>query len=329
MMPIKINSEKLRCGITVRPQSCIRMYYKSAPCNACVELCPENAVKVGQPGTKVLIDPSLCSSCEICLGACPYGVFSLSGMNDYERCRYLLGKEDKGEVSITCNKDKKDNSANIECLGALNAVLILFLFTSGIKKIKMNLRLCDECSYFKAMRQVLDRELDITEHMMKFIPAGYAEYVAGDELFLEVTTNVFAKSEVPSPVLSRRGFFKHLKTSMIKNLATITEIVEPEPVKKVKIESKRSINIRKHLANKVFDTMSSKSEKSINVPGFPVRKIYVNTNECSFCRLCVKLCPTGAITIDEQNNLEHDVYQCVGCGICIKACDRDCISAEE
>ncbi|TYB36670.1 MAG: 4Fe-4S dicluster domain-containing protein [Flexistipes sinusarabici] len=329
MIPIRVNSEKMKCGITVRPQSCVRMYYKNAPCNACVELCPENAVKVGLPGTKVLIDTSLCSSCEICVGACPYGVFTLSGINDYDRCMYLLDKEDRGEVSISCNRDKKDNSANIECLGALNAVLILFLFTSGVKRIKLNLMPCAECSYSEAMRQVQNRELGVTKRMLEHISAGYTESAIGDELFLEVKANVFAKSKVSSPVLSRRGFFKHLKTSMIRNLAAITEIVESEPVKRVEIGSKRSINNRKHLANNVYDTMLTRSEGSINASGFPVGKISVNIKECTFCRLCEKLCPTGAIAIDEQNNFEHNVYQCVGCGICIKACDRNCIYAEE
>jgi len=326
MHPIRVNSEKMKCGITVRPQSCVRMYYKNASCNECVDLCPENAVKVGRPGTRVLIDASLCSSCEICIGACPYGVFTVSGMNDYARCMSIFDKEYKGEVSITCNKDKKENSANIECLGALNSVILLFLITSGVKKIILNLRPCAECNYNEPMRKVLNRELDITKRALKYVSAGYADYATGDGIILEVTKSFFSAAKPATPALSRRGFFKHIKKNIIRNLGVLTEILESEPVERVEIENKCTINNRKHLANNIYDVILSHAKRAVNIPGFPVGKISVNKTDCTLCRLCEKLCPTGAIVIDDQNNFKHNIYQCIGCRVCIDVCDRKCIS---
>jgi len=48
---------------------------------------------------------------------------------------------------------------------------------------------------------------------------------------------------------------------------------------------------------------------------------WVNEGACSGCRVCVSLCPFGAITADEEKQVAViDPALCKGCGTCVAAC---------
>jgi len=50
--------------------------------------------------------------------------------------------------------------------------------------------------------------------------------------------------------------------------------------------------------------------------------ISVDKELCVDCGSCVSLCPVGAITIDEEFNVNFDGRKCLGstCGLCVDAC---------
>ena len=44
----------------------------------CVEVCPKEALQKPDPEGPVIFDPELCTVCQLCILACPFGVISLS-----------------------------------------------------------------------------------------------------------------------------------------------------------------------------------------------------------------------------------------------------------
>ena len=52
----------------------------------------------------------------------------------------------------------------------------------------------------------------------------------------------------------------------------------------------------------------------------------INTNLCSGCGICIKLCPYSAITRNEENELEIKEVLCKGCGVCGASCTQKAIS---
>jgi len=50
--------------------------------------------------------------------------------------------------------------------------------------------------------------------------------------------------------------------------------------------------------------------------------IEVDKEKCIHCGACFSLCPTGAITINEDFSVAFDKEKCVGgsCGLCVDAC---------
>ncbi|MDF7801182.1 4Fe-4S binding protein [Pontiellaceae bacterium B1224] len=39
-------------------------------CGACVDVCPEEAIRIGGDG-KAVVDPAKCTECGLCVDACP------------------------------------------------------------------------------------------------------------------------------------------------------------------------------------------------------------------------------------------------------------------
>jgi len=59
-------------------------------------------------------------------------------------------------------------------------------------------------------------------------------------------------------------------------------------------------------------------------------QIKFDQTKCDHCGDCQRLCPSGAIEIDEANNkLTYDPFRCIYCWVCVEHCLQKAISAEE
>lgn len=59
------------------------------------------------------------------------------------------------------------------------------------------------------------------------------------------------------------------------------------------------------------------------------KKASVSKSECVACGCCVKVCPTGAITVFKGIYAQVDLAKCVGCGKCAKECPASVINLQE
>jgi ech hydrogenase subunit F len=57
--------------------------------------------------------------------------------------------------------------------------------------------------------------------------------------------------------------------------------------------------------------------------------ISIDINACTFCTLCQKRCPTGAITVKRTEKIwEIDRLRCIVCSACVDACPKKCLTME-
>jgi len=74
-----------------------------------------------------------------------------------------------------------------------------------------------------------------------------------------------------------------------------------------------------------------KGEAKINPPietppGFRGRLSY-DREKCIMCKQCIRVCPAGALEVDEKNNrIKHFVSRCVFCGQCVDICPTKALS---
>ena len=54
-----------------------------------------------------------------------------------------------------------------------------------------------------------------------------------------------------------------------------------------------------------------------------------NIEECIYCGLCAKNCPSDALKVDRKEKIwEVDKDACVTCGLCVEKCPKKCLSIE-
>jgi len=54
--------------------------------------------------------------------------------------------------------------------------------------------------------------------------------------------------------------------------------------------------------------------------------IWIETEDCTGCRRCVKACPYGAVEVVDKVAVLDE--RCTGCGACIESCKHDCIKSD-
>lgn len=57
--------------------------------------------------------------------------------------------------------------------------------------------------------------------------------------------------------------------------------------------------------------------------------IQLDEDSCIECGACVSLCPTDALSLDEDFSLVLDEEECVYCGACVPACPVKALSVRE
>jgi ferredoxin len=69
---------------------------------------------------------------------------------------------------------------------------------------------------------------------------------------------------------------------------------------------------------------------TVKVPHRTLRmeKIGVDPGKCTSCGNCAKFCPTGAISVQDDETAVIDLDACVGCGACANVCAEDAVTLE-
>lgn len=87
--------------------------------------------------------------------------------------------------------------------------------------------------------------------------------------------------------------------------------------------------------NKIMRSLVAKPATSM----YPVnkREYYGNTRgrigitieNCIYCGICSKKCPTGAIKVDRSEKVwEIDRLKCIACNYCVESCPKKCLAME-
>ena len=67
-------------------------------------------------------------------------------------------------------------------------------------------------------------------------------------------------------------------------------------------------------------TMSIKRQQGVERVIHALLKAEINAQKCKGCGVCIKVCPTGAITGEKKKPHSIDPELCIKCGACATAC---------
>ena len=58
-------------------------------------------------------------------------------------------------------------------------------------------------------------------------------------------------------------------------------------------------------------------------------KVVFSSENCIYCGICEKRCPTGAISVNKKDSTwSIDHFKCIQCDTCVRECPKGCLSMD-
>ena len=284
--------------------ACIAAASPAARCSRCLDRCPTGAI-VATDG-RLDVDAGSCLSCGRCAAACPSEAIAVEG----------FAAPRTPAPAFECNRNGPDGrvpgAAVVACLGGLKVASLL-----------------EAVRYLKRDVEILDRGWCET------CPAGgggapWREAVAEANALLAdlVRWRVVVRSS-PLPETSARAVPDLLATSGAARRRLFQRFFDPLPPTPSRASA---MNVHKVDAKAfrrrqaVVLALAADNGQSIPARHYPAATI---AEDCCDRRVCVAVCPTGALSQADDRDLSVAVFDptlCTACRACEAACPSGAIS---
>lgn len=288
-----------RDDLRINSSRCLRMRFSGSSCSRCTDICPRGAIDLED---SLSIDRHSCSGCLLCSTVCPSG--ALEQRADFSVSLAKLST--LPEPVLGCLGTQERSHANMACLGGLSEEHLIALY-AGTRQIQLDITTCSGCSNLGAVNLLRERLADLEGK------TGMA--LVGKIRLVEKTTESAFRREA----IGRRGFFKALTGSLLKETSALLQPTKAPIQNKVSYTEKQ-LSQRSWILEKALAGLSSEEQQGIT----QLFKCEIErSDDCDGCAACSKVCPTGAMaetTNADVGTVAHDPLHCTGCGLCIEFC---------
>lgn len=294
--------------------SCVRVYYRYADCNTCVQVCPVDAIYI--ENDKVFPNLDRCVECGACVGNCPTESFRIKGFDPVNLVKQLSASDTD---IISCK-------LNLPCASALDSQHLATIVLSRNSDIKIDIGHCQNCQ--------IGRQVEIIKKNAE--EANYVLQSAGSSFRVRLEDICFEPKQAET---SRRSILKLFakKTAALAfwaieerlNLSGEEKQEEDREFKNIvseKVIPRKRIALLEALAG---TDIPEDASLDVNNISFTSDK-WIDSYACTNCGICGNICPTGAITSsdDRLKNLFNPSL-CIKCRICHDTCPEKCLHLQQ
>jgi ferredoxin len=312
-----------RSEITLDAGRCLHSRDKFAACEACLNVCPADAIQADKPPR---LDSTACASCLTCLPLCPSGAFSADdSVADLLNCAARI---ESRAVELVCQAHPRAEtglSAGATgirlrgCLAGLGSGTYLALAALGVEQVTLRLDACGECPW-ASLRGQAEKQFNEAKQLLS--AWGRAETLCLTDALTEPVERLLW--DVKNPPLSRRDMFLLVSRQGQIALARAIENQPPKAGKSIGRNRTRMI----HAAAQLGDLQDG----SVSLAGMDFAMLTINES-CSACGACARICPTDALTFESDEEahryaLRLSPKECINCEACIHVCMEKAVSVD-
>jgi ferredoxin len=304
----------------VSENACMSRRFPAIKCDACVQSCPVQVLRLGNEGFGL---SGNCAECGRCAAACPSGALALDGFS-------LPSANDSGPIYIECQQladsECHPGALQLPCLGGLKpSQLLAQLNDQGNTLHLIDRGWCQDCrcggeALHPAAPQVAQAQQLLAELGL-----------AAERIRIEYQPLPTSKQHqhTPEPVLeqqlSRRGFMRHLvgqAASVTQTAPTPKTLGEPVATdgraRIVPLERLQTIAELQRLAG-----------KEAALPARLFHQVSIQNERCQQHHICAATCPVTALRRVEDAQgvgIAFHPQLCTGCGECQRNCPEQAIA---
>jgi ferredoxin len=315
-----------RSKIAFDPLHCLHSLDQFATCDICVDVCPVDAISLGNPPA---FDADSCENCFACLPACPTGAYSADdAVQSLLTCAARF--ETKTTELVCALHEDSDIGIQSEstavqirgCLAGLGVGTYLALGALGLEKIILRLDTCSDCPWV-SLQKTIQSQVDQANQLLAHW--GKSEMLV---CVLEADTHSAQRPlwRADNPPLSRRDLFRMAARQGQVAMARMMSMHDHSKKISLGRDRLRLVNAIKHFpsSENVMDTSLDKSKFSL----------LSVSEKCDACMACARACPTAALTYELDDDkicfaLLFNSQICIGCELCMHVCAPNAIEVNQ
>lgn len=317
----------------IRASQCTRYRYRYSECRRCLDACPHEAIALSDAGATLVADR--CQNCGLCTSACHTNAWASEAFNPIDILRNAIKKP---AFSLACVPSGCEADAQVPCLGAVDAVWLAYMAKRRIPVSLHGSNHCNQCAHGSKGPAQLNVNLAAVADLAAAQSQGDGLDMADAPWSMprliddhQSTVPRASPREKTENNHARRTLFSRLFRQPLKKAAS-----QPGPSPSTQVPEK-AIRAGAYMVSDQRELLQIVCKQKADQPftmalneALPLMKLTLQSG-CTLCEACFRVCPTGAIGIEQNPHdwaLTFQMDRCVACEVCLEVCQPRVLDAQ-